>query len=157
MGVGLVHFSRRWLLLFGLWLLLTDADRSGLPFGVAAAAAAALAVPGGGAWPVSLAGWLRFAPWFVGRSLAGGLDVLRRALIPGRRLDPDWVTFDTTLDTPPARHLLAATVSLLPGTLVARLEGQRLTVHVLDRHLPVTAELRTLERRIAGLYAGEEA
>mgnify|MGYP006276008625 FL=1 len=152
----MVRFSRRWLLLFGLWLLLTDAEPAGLPFGVVAAVAGALAVPGGGAWPISPAGWLRFVPWFVGRSVAGGVDVLRRAVSPGRPLDPDWVTFDTTLNTPPARHLLAATVSLLPGTLVARLDGQRLTIHVLDRKLPILRDLHALEARIAGLYAGEE-
>jgi len=157
MAAGVVRFSRRWLLLFGVWLLLTGARPDGIPFGVVAAVGGALAVPGGGAWPLSPLGWLRFAPWFVARSLAGGSDVLRRALTPGRPLDPDWVAFETVLTTPAARHLLAATVSLLPGTLVARLEGARLELHVLDRNAPVMADLRALEQRIAGLYGGEGA
>ena len=155
MQAGPLHLARHGALLLGIWLLLTDARWDGLAFGVAAAVGGALALPGGGVWPTSVWGWGRFLPWFVGRSLAGGFDVLRRALVPGRPLDPDWVTFETVLATPAARHLLAATVSLLPGTLVARLEGQRLELHVLDRGRPVTADLRALERRIAGLYGGE--
>lgn len=146
------------LLLFSLlWLVLTDAATSGLPFGLAAAAAATVLSlrRGSGDWPLRPLGWLRFAPWFVARSLAGGWDVLLRALRPARPLAPDWVTLELRLRTPAARHLLAATVSLLPGTLAARMDTGALNVHVLDRELPVTASLRELERRIGDLF-GEE-
>ncbi|MFP4607217.1 MAG: Na+/H+ antiporter subunit E [Thiohalospira sp.] len=139
-------------LLFVLWLLLTDAAVAGLPFGVAAAVLGALVLPGGGNWPLSPGGWLLFIPWFLLRSVAGGWDVLRRTVQPARPLDPDWVEYETTLTRPAARHLMAAVVGLLPGTLVARLDGHHLRVHALDRSLPVAADLAVLERRIAALF-----
>lgn len=150
-------YLRRLGLFFGIWLLLTEAAADGLVFGAAASAlgAASALAERGASWPLDLMGWLRFLPWFLLRSLVAGWDVLGRALSPRRPLDPDWLDFETRLVNPAARRLLAGTVSLLPGTLVARLEGARLLVHVLDRRRPVAAELRELETRIAALYRNE--
>jgi len=49
--------------------------------------------------------------------------------------------------------LLALLVSLMPGTLAARLEGGRLTLHALDTRLPIASEVRRLEALVAALYA----
>ena len=145
---------RAFILFFGLWLVLTDAASDGLVFGVAAAAfGAGLTLAGEHSpWPLRPLAWLAFGPWFLGQSLLGGWDVLRRAVRPGRPLDPELLDFPTRLTTPAARRLLAAAVSLLPGTLVARIHEAHLRVHVLDRGLPVQADLRRLEARIGRLY-----
>ncbi|MEF8794603.1 Na+/H+ antiporter subunit E [Thiohalorhabdus sp.] len=152
--VGVWVAVRAFLLFFALWLVLTDGATEGLVFGVAAAAfAAALTLAGERSpWPLRPLAWLTFGPWFVAQSLLGGWDVLRRAVRPDRPLDPELLDFPTRLTTPAARRLLAATISLLPGTLVARIHEAHLRVHVLDRGLPVRAALRRLERRIGGLY-----
>lgn len=145
---------RAFILFLALWLVLTDAAGDGLVFGVGAAAlAAALSAAGGSSpWPLRPGAWLAFVPWFLGRSLVGGWDVLRRAARPDRPLDPELVDFPTRLTTPAARRLLAAAVSLLPGTLVARIHESYLRVHILDRGLPVQTDLRRLEARIGALY-----
>jgi multisubunit Na+/H+ antiporter MnhE subunit len=46
---------------------------------------------------------------------------------------------------------MADAISLLPGTLSADLAGGRLTIHVLDRNMPVHAELEALEARVAAM------
>ncbi len=52
----------------------------------------------------------------------------------------------------PARRFFTAAIGLLPGTLTAHVETARLTVHVLDRSLPLATTLQALEDRIADLY-----
>lgn len=99
--------------------------------------------------------WSRIAPLaavFLWQSLAGGVDVARRVLSPAMPLQPGLVTLRLTLPDEGARVLLALVVSLMPGTLAARLEGNRLTLHALDLALPVEADTRRIEGEIARLF-----
>lgn len=97
----------------------------------------------------------RFLAFFVGHSLAGGLDVARRVLAPDMRLQPGLVTIRTALPTEGARVLLALAVSLMPGTLAARVNGDELTLHALDAQAAVEEETRRIEREIAALFEAE--
>lgn len=135
-----------------LWLAL--AGGRGLAFGIPAV----LATVALSRWVApmqytrfSLAGLIRFVPWFFAQSLLGGFDVARRALHP--RLPIAIQEVDHTLALPPgqARSVFIGVLSLLPGTLACDLDGDRLKVHSLtgDPH----AALAALERRIAALYA----
>jgi multicomponent Na+:H+ antiporter subunit E len=105
--------------------------------------------------------WARVLPLaaaFLWQSLAGGIDVTRRILAPAMPLAPGLVTLRLALPDEGARVLLALLVSLMPGTLAARLQGDRLTLHVLDLRLPIEAETRRIEHLIARLYdRGEPA
>ena len=47
---------------------------------------------------------------------------------------------------------MANVASLLPGTLIAGLDGDRLEVHVLDQRGDFRRELEALERRVADLF-----
>lgn len=144
----------RFALFTGLWLILTEAATAGLVFGVLAAAAATWGslYNAEGRWPVRPVAWLGFVPWFARQSLIGGWDVLLRALRPSLPLDPEWLELDMRVRTPAAQRLFAATVSLLPGTLTARIDGKRVHVHVLDRRRAVIADLQALEQRIGALF-----
>ena len=106
-------------------------------------------------WKWRPAGVLRFIPYFLRHSLNGGIDVSRRALSPGRPLDPALVTHDLRLPPGPSRVFLANTLNLLPGTLSAELEDGRLTVHMLDAALVNVMELRRVEERVADLFGLE--
>jgi len=102
--------------------------------------------------------WSRLPPLaatFLWQSLAGGIDVTRRILAPAMPLAPGLVTLRLALPDEGARVLLALLVSLMPGTLAARLEGDALTLHVLDLRLPVEAETRRIERLIGRLYGAD--
>jgi multicomponent Na+:H+ antiporter subunit E len=151
----LTAFILRGALFAALWWVLTEGATGGwllasLAVISATATGVALRLPGpAGAWSVS--GALRFVPFFLRQSLAGGLDVSRRALHPGLPIDPDFTEYGVSLPDDGSRVMLAAVISLLPGTLSVRLSGDRLLVHVLDRSLPAHETLRELERRIGEL------
>ncbi|MHB1142922.1 MAG: Na+/H+ antiporter subunit E [Sulfuricaulis sp.] len=100
-------------------------------------------------------GLLRFAGYFLTQSPRAGLDVARRAFAPGLPLAPALLTFRLRLPEGPARTLLVNTMSLLPGSLSAGIEGNRLRLHVLDTRLPVEQELREVEARIAAMFGVE--
>ncbi|MDZ4349290.1 MAG: Na+/H+ antiporter subunit E [Xanthomonadaceae bacterium] len=94
-----------------------------------------------------------FALYFARASFLGGLDVAARALHPALPVAP--CLRDIPLRLPPGlpRTLFVGVVSLLPGTLSARLDVARevLTVHALT---PASLDgLDDLERRVARLFS----
>ncbi len=118
-------------------------------------AAAAVAVAMGGRAPrLRWAALPAFLVFVLGRSVAGSVDVALRALRPGLPIAP--ALFNHTLTTERGAVLLATLVSLLPGTLAARLEDRRLVVHSLGPEDEARREIVTLEGRIAGLLDVEQ-
>jgi multicomponent Na+:H+ antiporter subunit E len=97
----------------------------------------------------------RFGVWFLSRSVVGGADVARRALRRPVDVDPGEVDLPLRLPGGWPRVLLADAVSVLPGTLTARLTGDRIVLHVLDARAPVADEVVRLEREIALLFGLE--
>ncbi len=141
--------------LAGLWWLLSDGDPTSWVIGLPAVAAAGWSVRrlgSGSAGALSAAGLLRFVPFFIWESLRGGLDVAFRTLAPRMRIRPGLVVYRTGLQHCEARVFFTNCVSLLPGTLAANLDGDRLDVHVLDAGSDAAGELRRLERAVAGVY-----
>ena len=137
-----------------LWTALNGADLASWTIGVPAIAAAAwlgeaLAPPRRARWRWSYVP--AFFAWFVRQSLAGGVDVARLAWRRPGRLDPATFAYDTRLPEGAPRLLFCAVVSLLPGTLVYALEGDRVHVHALARAQDLGEQLRALEERIARL------
>jgi multicomponent Na+:H+ antiporter subunit E len=146
----------RVLVLAALWWTLTGGAAWG--FGapvIAAAVGVSLALQP--ARRVRLRPWglLRFVGYFLMQSPRAGLDVARRAFAPGLPLAPALLDFRLRLPAGPARTLLVNTMSLLPGTLSAGIEGNRLRLHALDTRLPVEQELRAVEARIAAIFGLE--
>ncbi len=101
---------------------------------------------------IRLVGLVRFAVFFLRESLRGGVDVALRALHPRLPLAPALLAYDLRLAPGPARIFMVNVVSLLPGTLSADLSESGLSVHVLDRNLPVQHQLQALEQRVAMLF-----
>ena len=142
-------------LLAALWWSLSGDAVGSWWFAVPAIAAAAIvgvALSPGGPRP-TLAGTVRFVPYFLRQSLMGGADVALRAFRPSRPLAPGFLDYRLRLPEGAARAVMAATVSLLPGTLTADMkEGTYLRVHVLAEEGAVEEDLRELEARVAGLF-----
>ena len=101
----------------------------------------------------SVPGLIRFLPFFFYNSVAGGLDIARRALAPGLPLDLHDAYYELRLPPGQARTVFVATVSLLPGTLSRDLDGDTLRVHSIAGD-PASG-LEQLERRIADLFGLE--
>lgn len=95
---------------------------------------------------------LAFLPYFAVQSIKGGADVAVRALRPSMPLAPGFVTFPLAAMSPAERVAFALIVSLLPGTLSARLEDQELRVHVLDQRLPIDRALAALAARLGPVF-----
>lgn len=126
----------------------------GVPAVVGATAASLLLLPAGG-WRWTAGGIVRFVPFFLYQSLAGGIDVALRALHPRLPLEPTILDYKLRLPENPARVFMADTISLLPGTLSAALEDRELRVHTLTQGPEVLENLRELERRVAALFGLE--
>jgi len=123
---------------------------------VAGAASLATAMPADRRQRFRGAGLPSFLAFFLLESLRGGLDVARRVFHPRLPVAPGFVTFETTLPDGSPRLLFANVVSLLPGTVSAGIEGNRIRVHALDARADVEDALRALETRVARLFAPEE-
>ena len=85
-------------------------------------------------------------------SLRGGIDVARRVLSPRLDVAPGFLTYRTRLSGPQARLLFVNSVSLLPGTLAADLQDDRLTIHALDSDAEFAEDLARLETAVARVY-----
>jgi multicomponent Na+:H+ antiporter subunit E len=138
-----------------IWFVLTGDDwRSwmvGLPV-VLVAAWSAVRLRGSGKQRMRLPGLLRFLPFFVWESVLGGIDVVSRVMRPKMRIAPGFIDYRMRLDQPSARLLFVNSLSLLPGTLAADLDGDSLRIHALDLGVDLEDELVRLERAVAAVY-----
>ncbi|MFZ5477373.1 MAG: Na+/H+ antiporter subunit E [Myxococcota bacterium] len=144
---------QRTLILAGGWWIITEADPSALVFGVAVVVftlVASRAVPSAPAPSWSATGLLGYGRVFLVGSVLGGIDVARRALAPRLPIAPTILRYPLRLATGPARRLFMGTLSLMPGTLSVRLDGDSLDVHVLfDEGEAGSRRLRDLEAHVA--------
>lgn len=150
----MVSLLPRALLFLLLWWAITEGVGGwaiSLPTIVLAVAASRFLQP---RWQLHLRplGALRFIGFFLVQSLRAGLDVALRALRPRMRLAPALLEYRLQLPSGPARVFLADTMSLLPGTLSTELRDDCLCLHVLDTRLPIEADLRQVEVRVADLF-----
>ncbi len=137
-----------------LWYVLAGYDKASWIIGIPAvlsAAALSLMLAPSCQYSISPIGALRFIPFFLRQSLHGGIDVMRRALSTHQLLDPGLVSYTTLLPKGSARIFFVNTISLLPGTLSAELDGNRVTIHTLDQGLPIWANIQGLEYHVAAL------
>lgn len=146
---------RRTALFAALWLVLTGGVAGSWGIGLAAIALATvlsmrlvkLSSSGFG-----IAAAARFLAFFVWQAIRSGAQVAIMALRPRMDLRPAIIDLELRLRDEHARLFLASTLNLLPGTLSCALEGQRLTLHVLDARRFTEPEVRAAEARVAGLY-----
>lgn len=143
----------RLMLLAGIWWGLSGGAPAswwiGVPAVLLATAASVALLP-----PIPLV-WHelpRFIPFFLARSLSGGVDVAWRALHPSLPIAPVLVEYPLQLPPGLPRVFMANSVSLLPGTLSAALDQSLLKVHLLDGRKDFLAELKDLEQRVARLF-----
>ena len=155
----LASAARRLVVFFLLWWAISEGDLTMLAYAVVvvpvAVATSMVLVPrptGHGAAP----GWLRrgwalvlLTGWFLRRSVAGGVDVARRALGVRVDLDPGYVHCPMRLPPGAGRIAVADLMNLMPGSLSVILTDEGLTLHVLDTSLPIPATVADLEERVA--------
>ena len=143
-----------------LWWVLTAGDAASWIVGgpaVVAATVLSRRLAQTHSYGVRLGAASGYVLFFIGASVRGGWDVALRALLPGRRPAPLFLYHQTMLPPGWPRALLANTVSLLPGTLTADIDGDRLTVHALSEDLQALAGIHDCETRIARMLSAPVA
>ena len=100
-----------------------------------------------------LVGFAGYTGWLFWQIIRANLHVFRVAFSPrmGNLLTPRMVEFETQLEKELSRFVLANSITLTPGTVTVRVEGNRFLVHALTeaaaRNLP-----GAMERRIANIF-----
>jgi multicomponent Na+:H+ antiporter subunit E len=138
-----------------LWLILSGPDSSSWIIGVPAVLGAVWAksrLSDNRIGSLSPLGVIRSIPFFLWESLKGGTDVALRVLGPQVRVNPGYLDYRLRLRRPSARVLFMDVVNLLPGTLTADVQGDRATIHTLDRRGDPMRSLMALEERVAALF-----
>jgi multicomponent Na+:H+ antiporter subunit E len=141
--------------LAGLWWLLADGKFESWIIGIPAVVGATWAtyrLQSPKHAPISIKGLLSFAPYFLIESVRGGVDVASRTLRPRMRINPGLHTYRLRLQRRDARVFFVGCISLLPGTLSAKLDEGQVRVHVLDAKSAVDDELMRLEQAIGRIY-----
>ena len=80
--------------------------------------------------------WLRFeqyAIWLIGQIILANIDVFKLAFHPNVRgiIQPQRVTFKTTLKGDIPQFILAQSITLTPGTVTSQIEDQTFAVHAI--------------------------
>lgn len=94
-----------------------------------------------------------YVPVLFWEIIKAGLVVARDILFRRYVVTPTLVTFRTDLKTDYGKFLLANSITLTPGTITVQVEGDRLTVHCLDKSMLDTSPDGTFQRWIRRLEA----
>jgi len=154
-SVTMTAILRRGALLLLLWWILTGGGRDGWVLGIVATGCGlwlSLRLLAPGSVHFSLTGLAAFVGFFIGNSVRGGVQVALIALQGRRALHPGTLEVRLHLSSPASRILMAGTLGLMPGTVSVCLDGRQLRLHVIDERMPIAAEVRALESRIARLF-----
>jgi multicomponent Na+:H+ antiporter subunit E len=149
------HGTFRMFLFALLWWVLTDRAMTSWWFGaptVALATITSLVLLPPADHTLRMVGLIRFIGFFVWYSLRGGIDVALRAFNPRLPLDPALIIFSPRLKERAAQIVLVNMISLLPGTLSADLEDNRVRVHVLATGAEIGRSLQQVESVVAALF-----
>lgn len=155
---------KRLALFAGLWLLLTKAALSSWVIGlivvpIATALSLMLLPPAikhhhkhHQGSRICIPGLLGFIPFFIWQSLRGGWQAARFALQSGLPLQPGFFVYQTQLPAGSARVFFLHLTSLMPGTLSATIDDDRLHVHALTDLAQSEQDLRQSEQKVAALF-----
>ena len=100
-----------------------------------------------------LAGFIGYIGWLFWEIILANLHVFRVALSPrmNELLAPRLVEFDTKLEKELSKFILANSITLTPGTVTVRVNGNKFLVHALTKKaadgLP-----GAMETRIANIF-----
>ena len=150
--LSIAGIAMRAVVFAGLWWTLTegavDSWLVGIPTVIAATVASSLlSTAPGRRW--RLVGAIQFVVFFAVESLRAGVDVARRAVTLD--IEPQIITYESSIESEVALTLFCGFVTSLPGTLTTEMDDGILHVHTLDSRRPVVAELRRLEHHIAAM------
>lgn len=131
---------QRFIPMAGIWLVLSANAPSAWAIGLLAsvvAVAVSRRLWPAARWRPGVRACLRLAFHFARGSVAGGLDVARRAFDPRLPVRPGWIACSVDLPPGASRKVMGDILSLMPGSMAAGESRGELLVHCLDTGQPV--------------------
>lgn len=154
----MIRAAGLWLILFGLWLLLSGHyDPLFLSFGagtctLAVYVALRVGLLDAESAPFHLAGRAIFyVPWLVWEIFRSNVQVARAILSPRLPIDPAMVHFRGSQRTDLGRFVYANSITLTPGTVTTGVVGDDFEVHALLSDLVDGSEENAMNKRVAVL------
>lgn len=156
-----MRYIYTFLVMFGFWILLSGKfDLFHLTLGVLSSALVAFLstdifmFDAKGSNKLQTGGrFLLYLPWLLYQIILSTLHVTFLALHPKMKelIDPTIVTFKTKLQTDIAKVALANSITLTPGTITIRIEGQVFYVHAISRKAAASLP-GEMEERLAHVF-----
>jgi multicomponent Na+:H+ antiporter subunit E len=97
--------------------------------------------------------FLLYLPWLLYEILLANVHVAYLVLHPRIPIDPQLVTFETTLETEPAQVLLAQSITLAPGTIIVDIDRKgRFLVHALSARTRASLAEWSMQDKVASVF-----
>ena len=146
-----------WVVLFGLWLLLSGHffDPLLVGFGMGSCAltvyiAVRMDVADHEGVPIDWVGrFLLYLPWLLKEILVANINVARVILAPKCPISPIMVVFRASQKSDLGRALYANSITLTPGTITTGVEGDQLEIHALTWRDVDGREEDEMDRRVS--------
>lgn len=137
-----------------IWLTLTNFDFTSLIFG--SFAVGVITYISFKLYPINnnlnYTAILKFILFFLIESFKSGFEVALLALKPKLKLNPKFITYNITLKSHTSIMLFIHIISLMPGTLSAKLNSSELTLHILNYREDVLKSIEELEKKIVEIF-----
>lgn len=102
-----------------------------------------------------LGAYLKFATFFIVNSVRGAVDVSLRTVPIRMNISPVLFSYPTRLSVESDRVLLAAAITLMPGTLAAKIGDTHILVHSLVPDPSMADEIARCEQLVEDLRPGQ--
>ena len=95
---------------------------------------------------------IRFIPWLAWQMLVANIQVLLIVLNPRMPIDPALLSFRMRYTNTAAKIILGHSITLTPGTLSIKIDGDQILVHALTHQAFGSLIDGTLPAKVAGLF-----
>lgn len=102
--------------------------------------------------PISYLRLVLYVPWLIGEIILASLQVACLVLHPRVPVDPCLIRFRADLPNAAARVILGNSITLTPGTLTVKVEGDTFLVHALTEASAAAIKDGSLPGKVAWLY-----
>ena len=98
-----------------------------------------------------------YSIWLLWEITLANIEVMKLVMQPKviKAIDPQIITFETTLKSDFARFLLANSITLTPGTVTIKIEGDTYYVHALSDEIAEDCHCE-MEKRLADIFENPE-
>ena len=90
--------------------------------------------------------------WLLWQVVLSNIHLVRLAFGNQKDIQPSIVCFQTALKSDFEKFMLANSITLTPGTITIKIDGDRFCVHAISEKTALSLTDPTMENRIAGIF-----